>query len=377
MKASPARTGSTKAGSDTTTYLTVSSKTPKREVLIKTTILQNLPPGSKPRYGTGAINTVDIYNKYGKDSFTKNRSPFTGLPGIYVITPCADDRQTPCVAANFIPVKIGTATDLSKRLDGYHTYLPYGFTILRIYVLERVMRTATERTHRPFTSADIAYGELDNMLQTAETHILRYFHYSLPFNKLAITRPARSEWFRVDLPPDELETNLKKLDTFVTTLKLLAPSMPRTKTSPLYGTFFKGCCTHPRFSVNLEPMSAAEELRRFRDVPDPITTATLVQKTQWISTISKAAKNQTLAVIDRQLVDEDGNVLPEPGSASAAASGAAASGAAASGAAAAEEKEESKEGNEEEEDETYERVSKRLKFSGGFIQTFFGVGGVA
>lgn len=282
---------------------------------------------------------IDVYESYGKNSFQRSSNPFTGLPGIYVITPCTNANQTACVADSHISVKVGMGIDLANRLDTYHTYFPYGFTILRLYVLERVVRTDTERSHDVFKEDQITESDLVNMLETAETHILRYLHYALPFNKLVITRPARSEWFRFDATPKQLEANLKKLDSFVSALKLLSPAMPRIKTSPVYGTLFKKCCAPPRFSVYLGTMTKQEELRRFRNIPNPLKTATLVQKTEFIRTISSAAR-ETVAVIGDNIVDIDGNVLVESTDARA--------------------------------EEAHD--PKRLKFdlAAGFIHTFFG-----
>lgn len=370
---SPVRQRSKKAGTKTNTFLTTESDTPKKTELVKKTIVQNLQPGSKPRFGTGGLNLIDVYEQYGKDSFTRSSSPFEGLPGIYVITPCANADQTPCVPDKKITIKVGTAKDLAYRLDDYHTYFPYGFTILRLYVLERAERAGDTRTHAPFTSAQIDESEIENMLENAETHIFRYMHYTLPFKKMVITRPARSEWFRADSASKTLEYNLKRLDAFVTTLKLLPPSMPLSATSPVYGTFFKQCCTSPRFSIELRALSPAEETRRFTDLPDPYKTATFVRKAQFGSIVSSGRRQtrQTVAIINGNVVDSEGHVIHVKADGSIAPASApvvAPAGAAAAAAAASEE--------EEEEPEPGSSVRKRIKFAGiegGFIHNFFGL----
>lgn len=321
---SPDRTRSTKAGGPTSAYVTSVTRTPKKAQLDKTTVFQNLPSATDPpRYGTAALDLEEVYGKYtNKSLIDRDGNPFNGLPGIYILTPCSTDAQKPCVSeTNKILIKVGNAMDLANRLDKYHTYFPYGFTILRLYVLERAERTAAGLQHAPFEKHQVSSSNIQSMIDTAETHIFRYIHYTLKMHKLVITRPSRSEWFEARMLPAQLEQMLRKVDLFVSTLKLLTPDMFKAPNKPVYGTFYTQCCDNPRFSIVLKELSASDREARFGDMPDRYTVATMVQKTEFPHAVKKAKKGKKakqpepiLAIVKGQIVDVDGNVVADDGS---------------------------------------------------------------
>lgn len=143
------------------------------------------------KWGKQNVNLHEVYKKHGVEIGGRVK-----LPGIYVVCACVEAgplNRLACAncsaltdATTYTPLlfKVGLASDLAHRFDQYHTYYPYGFNVISVFV----MTDPNGNLLPPCAAAT-------KLLKYMESHFLSAFRDVCDYNPT--TRPGSAEFFRM------------------------------------------------------------------------------------------------------------------------------------------------------------------------------------